>query len=1145
MNNNNNNSNHDNDNNPRGSFAAGNVDPASSSSREQQRHNSSSFASAAAQPPPPLESNNNNDNNNNDNSQLQQLLSRLSHHAPNNSALDPIQGQFLLDASGGDLDLAMALFWEDSVAYAASAVGNANADVNVNVNDAREHGHQHKQWQGQNPNANGGDNDNDEVNGNDMFGNDGNNAVLQKQIQIDDKLLINEFELERIKRPSDRYLDNADAQHEQQQQQQQQQNENAVVENVNPAIAIAIAAGSAARVQIVRPQSRRARVDNSTSSTATSNNHHIIRKQQQKQRRHQKQQQLQQKQPQLTRRDIAALLHIGSGSATSAASNGNGSSDIANIRHRGKSNVHQQLQEEEEDHTTMMRKYQSVNNSENKGRSENYSSSTNSIDRNQAQMNEFIREVSKRGINAPTAPFASSSTNNNRNDDNSSNNNNNNNNLNAKKSSRELAYNNSGSYRRNPLTKQYEYSSYNKKDESINNRRERKFAAANNNNDHDDDDEDDNDDDNINNMISGGMAWSYSSKRRSSHGNDPPPARAVAARNADHDEEEQEQERSRQRQRERQLLQIGHVEASNVSDDEVAAAAIAERLWKQIKPDGISTNNNRAYKFAIQKQIQKMTRKRKKKREMLMYKEDEEEGGGKRGRMDDGDETNFAQENNELVNSASIRSSKMAKLQPSHSSNSSSSNKGGKRKKQNDDDSMDYYLSSDENDEYFTDDSDNDDTDGTHERSKSPSQWKEILEEKYFTLEKMHAAIYQCKQKSKKKDRGTMDSNLSDGDANDNESELESVNIDDFEDAFNLPKYKNNSVTPSQVLWGGEHNNNKEIDESIDNGGPDDDAESNDENENIQNDDNNVNNRNETDAMGKENENQNDVDVISNGDANEENEENADNDNEEEDDNDERSGSESGLFDAIIPRTWLSAGFQLSKCGTGLVLPQPSDSELARLKRIQTSSFPRGTTSIQPPLPPYHCGGITVLLSIVTALIYTGASIQGKEVNCNSRKRKPFAELTVAERNSEFAERLGDALSALLFIASTESTNHRLATLSDVERRLNRKHKALKKQKLFSMDDDAYNSNIVGNDLLVEGKELCMKQMMHHRVKLCQVCHWEVDTNTKELKIPLDSLIDNDEFLRFSLTRTNHKDLRSFVWSNVRSFMGPGELPFF
>ena len=87
---------------------------------------------------------------------------------------------------------------------------------------------------------------------------------------------------------------------------------------------------------------------------------------------------------------------------------------------------------------------------------------------------------------------------------------------------------------------------------------------------------------------------------------------------------------------------------------------------------------------------------------------------------------------------------------------------------------------------------------------------------------------------------------------------------------------------------------------------------------------------------------------------------------------------------------WLSAAFTLSSCGTGLSFCKPDndDTEMTRLKSIQSTLFPMGTittipgtagatvtisasTKPSPPLPFFHCRGVTLLTSLITTLIYS------------------------------------------------------------------------------------------------------------------------------------------------------------------------------
>ena len=88
-----------------------------------------------------------------------------------------------------------------------------------------------------------------------------------------------------------------------------------------------------------------------------------------------------------------------------------------------------------------------------------------------------------------------------------------------------------------------------------------------------------------------------------------------------------------------------------------------------------------------------------------------------------------------------------------------------------------------------------------------------------------------------------------------------------------------------------------------------------------------------------------------------------------------------------IPISWLRSGFNLSKCGNGLAMSAPPDDDWDRSNR-QSSAFPAlrdGPLKSVKAFFPYNCKGVSALLSIVTALLYSGASIRGgKTVACDS-----------------------------------------------------------------------------------------------------------------------------------------------------------------
>ena len=251
-----------------------------------------------------------------------------------------------------------------------------------------------------------------------------------------------------------------------------------------------------------------------------------------------------------------------------------------------------------------------------------------------------------------------------------------------------------------------------------------------------------------------------------------------------------------------------------------------------------------------------------------------------------------------------------------------------------------------------------------------------------------------------------------------------------------------------------------------------------------------------------------------------------DDDGNDDEDNDNDDDSKEGKNVVEIPRTWLSAGFTLSVCGSGLSLSKPDETEMARLKSMQTELFPPGTSSMAPPLPPFHCGGITMLTSLVTALLYSGASIQGKEVNCNAAKRKPFVELSVDEKRKQFTRRLADALSAILFVAGETSTNFRLQKLAEISKKLDKRHESKRDGHESEEDHDTDHS--------LKDREATMKRVMETRAMLCPVCRWDESGDNKDLE-PLDK-----DPLKMHVSLTNRRDLRAFVVANLRSFMAPG-----
>ncbi|GAX13407.1 hypothetical protein FisN_34Lh006 [Fistulifera solaris] len=201
-----------------------------------------------------------------------------------------------------------------------------------------------------------------------------------------------------------------------------------------------------------------------------------------------------------------------------------------------------------------------------------------------------------------------------------------------------------------------------------------------------------------------------------------------------------------------------------------------------------------------------------------------------------------------------------------------------------------------------------------------------------------------------------------------------------------------------------------------------------------------------------------------------------------------------------IPRSWLNAGFSLSEDGMGLVLPPPTEDDITYFGWQQQAD---GTVQDSPP-PPYHCGSVSALLSIVTGLLYTGVSYQRLSISASSA-RVSFAELSEEDKKREFESRLADVLAVLLQIAAKAS--------------LARKEKALATLRKSKDPTD-----------------IRRWQKIERKLRLCPTCWWETD-GSGELRLPVGRESDK---LQIATSYTNIEELRSYVLSNMRSFTARG-----
>mmetsp|Transcript_3183 Transcript_3183/g.7039 ORF Transcript_3183/g.7039 Transcript_3183/m.7039 type:complete len:1121 (+) Transcript_3183:97-3459(+) len=217
-----------------------------------------------------------------------------------------------------------------------------------------------------------------------------------------------------------------------------------------------------------------------------------------------------------------------------------------------------------------------------------------------------------------------------------------------------------------------------------------------------------------------------------------------------------------------------------------------------------------------------------------------------------------------------------------------------------------------------------------------------------------------------------------------------------------------------------------------------------------------------------------------------------------------------------IPISWLRTGFKLSDCGNGLAVA--ADDDWDRQRRSQPQAIRDGPMKGVKGLFPHNCKGVAALLSIVTALLYSGASIQGgSTVTCDA-DRVPFDELTLEQRKREFDPRLVDALSALMFIAAKAGSRRCEQKLSKYDKYWARRKKGI----VSAKEEKIYTSK---------------RLKLQKRARMCHVCWWETDTANSTTIYPEGR---DPKDVQFKTSFTNIHDIKSYVKTHLRSFKEPG-----
>lgn len=222
-----------------------------------------------------------------------------------------------------------------------------------------------------------------------------------------------------------------------------------------------------------------------------------------------------------------------------------------------------------------------------------------------------------------------------------------------------------------------------------------------------------------------------------------------------------------------------------------------------------------------------------------------------------------------------------------------------------------------------------------------------------------------------------------------------------------------------------------------------------------------------------------------------------------------------------FPISFLRSGFKLSKCGNGLAVSAPSDEEWDRTRRTNNSSVLRdGRLKGIRGLFPYNCKGVSALLSLVTGLLYSGASVQGGiSVTCDAAQ-EPFDSLSLEQRKRQFDPRLTDALTALIFVAAQAGSRRCGETLQKYD-----KHWACRRKRgnVTLEDEDTYTN-----------KRLELQRRAH----LAQLCWWETDADNVTI-LPQGK---NPKNVKFKTSFTTIHNIKSYVKTHLKSFKEPGGL---
>ncbi len=222
----------------------------------------------------------------------------------------------------------------------------------------------------------------------------------------------------------------------------------------------------------------------------------------------------------------------------------------------------------------------------------------------------------------------------------------------------------------------------------------------------------------------------------------------------------------------------------------------------------------------------------------------------------------------------------------------------------------------------------------------------------------------------------------------------------------------------------------------------------------------------------------------------------------------------------IFPASWLRSGFKLAPCGNGLYMSTPLDDDRGRVNRSFSALREDPLKGIKGSFP-YNCMGVSALLSIVSALLYSGASVQGGSAVACDVDRVPFHELSLDQRKREFDSRLTDALSSLIFVAAEAGSLRYKNMLKMYDRQWARRCR--RKGHVSPEEEDIYTTK---------------RMALQRRSRVCEVCWWPTDVVNGGATIFPEGKDPRD--VQYKTSFTNICDIKSYVKTNLRSFKEPG-----